>query len=173
MAPKNTTSDVSASKKNQKNIEVNASSVRELAEILRDTDLTEIEYETEFGRIRVAKEVTVAPHQVSHQVPSMSMAMPGPVAAPSEGQIEGGSDWSVHPGLVKAPMVGTAYLAPQPGSPTFVEEGKTVSEGDVLMIIEAMKVMNPIKAIKSGVVKTVIIGDAEHVEFEQPLILIE
>jgi len=172
VAPKNTKSDVSSSKKNQKLIEVNASSVRELAEILRDTDLTEIEYETEFGRIRVAKEVTVAPHQVSQQVPGMPVAMPGPVATPSEGET-GAPDWSVHPGLVKAPMVGTAYLALQPGSPTFVKEGKTVSEGDVLMIIEAMKVMNPIKATKSGVVKMVIIGDAEPVEFDQPLIVIE
>ena len=176
MAPKNTKNDAVAPKKNQKNIEINASSVRELAEILRDTELTEIEYETEFGRIRVAKELTVAPMHMSQPVANVAAPTPNvsaPTAEQQESADSGTPDWSTHPGLVKAPMVGTSYLAPQPGAPKFVEEGSSVAEGDTLMIIEAMKVMNPIKAPKGGVVKAVIIGDAEPVEFGQPLIVIE
>tara|TARA_B000000565_G_scaffold255805_1_gene238042 strand:- start:29370 stop:29900 length:531 start_codon:yes stop_codon:yes gene_type:complete len=175
VAPKNTKNDAVAPKKNQKNIEINASSVRELAEILRDTELTEIEYETEFGRIRVAKELTVAPMQMSQPVANAAPApsASAPLAQQQEVASSGAPDWSTHPGLIKAPMVGTSYLAPQPGASKFVEEGASVAEGDTLMIIEAMKVMNPIKAPKSGVVKAVIIGDAEPVEFGQPLIVIE
>lgn len=154
--------------------------MRELAEILRDTELTEIEYETEFGRIRVAKELTVAPMHMTQPVanfaPAPDASAPNtsaPITEQQETAAAGAPDWSTHSGLVKAPMVGTSYLASQPGAPKFVEEGSSVAEGDTLMIIEAMKVMNPIKAPKSGVVKAVIIGDAEPVEFGQPLIVIE
>ncbi len=163
-------------KPKKNNIEINANAVRELAEILRETQLSEIEYETDHGRIRVAKElVSAAPVSVAQPAPVAQVqapaapeaAAPAPQAAPAE------NDWNSHPGVMKSPMVGTVYLSPQPGAAPFIEEGKTVAEGDTLLIVEAMKVMNPIKAQKSGVIKKLIVADAEPVEYDQPLLVIE
>lgn len=152
-------------------VEINSGAVRELAEILRDTHLTEIEYETEHGRIRVAKELVAASAMVA--APAQAPAPVAPQAAPEAPAAPAADDWASHPGLMKSPMVGTAYMAPQPGAPNFITEGKSVSEGDTLLIVEAMKVMNPIKATKSGTVKKIIVSDAEPVEFDQPLVVIE
>lgn len=154
-------------------IEINSAAVRELAEILRDTHLTEIEYETEHGRIRVAKELLAASPMVAAAPAPAPMAPSAPQAVPEAPATPAADNWTSHPGLVKSPMVGTAYLAPQPGTPNFITEGKSVSVGDTLLIVEAMKVMNPIKATKSGTVKKIIVSDAEPVEFDQPLVVIE
>ena len=146
--------------------------VRQLAELLDDVNLTEIEVEDGERSIRVAREPG-----------SVSMAAPAPVAAPAPALAAPSPSAPVesapapaadeHPGALKSPMVGTAYMAPEPGADPFVKVGDTVSKGDTLLIIEAMKVMNPIAADKSGTVSAMLVEDAEPVEFNQPLVVIE
>lgn len=148
-------------------LNVDASAIKELATILKETDLTEIEYETEVCRIRVAKHGM--PMQAQTVVPAPSIA-PVVAAISEEAPVQ---SLSQHPGLIKAPMVGTVYLSSQPDAPAFVSEGTTVKEGDTLLIIEAMKVMNPIRAHKAGVVKNILVSDAEPVEYDHGLIIIE
>ena len=99
------------------------------------------------------------------------VAAAAPAAAPAEAA--GGDDHSSHPGMVPSPMVGTVYMAPQPTSPDFIKVGDKVSEGATLLIIEAMKVMNPIPAPKSGTVKAILVANEEPVEYGQPLVVIE
>lgn len=143
-------------------------SIKELAEILKQTDLSEIEYEANGVKIRVARQIIV-----SNIAATQSMSN---IVHTSDASIElqsGTSDLSKHPGVVKSPMVGTVYLSPEPGSPTFVREGDSISVGQNLLIIEAMKVMNPIKASRSGVVKKILVRDAEPIEFDAPLLIIE
>lgn len=138
--------------------------IRELADILKETDLTEIEYEVGGAKVRVARSVVqsviAAPQNLGTVGSSASHA-----SAPS--------DLKSHPGVLKSPMVGTVYLAPEPGAPNFVRIGDTVSVGQNLLIIEAMKVMNQIKASSSGVVKQILVRDGEPVEFDTPLLIIE
>ena len=129
--------------------------IRALAALLTETGLTEIEYAIGDRRVRVAR-VPGAP------APALTAAVSPAVA----GSIE-------HPGAVKAPMVGTAYLAPQPGAPPFVRLGEVVGDGQPLLIIEAMKVMNQIRAPRAGRVSRVYVGDAEPVEYGTALMLIE
>ncbi|MBN9564741.1 MAG: acetyl-CoA carboxylase biotin carboxyl carrier protein [Alphaproteobacteria bacterium] len=149
--------------------DIDSGAVKALAELLNSTGLNEIEYEVEAGRIRVVKGV---PHQ-----PAMVSAPVQPIAAQS-GLREDGPPSSVrptsdHPGAVKSPMVGTAYLASAPGAALFIKEGDSVNKGDTLLIIEAMKVMNPIRAPQSGRVAQVLIKDTEPVEFGTVLVIIE
>ncbi|WP_328598845.1 acetyl-CoA carboxylase biotin carboxyl carrier protein, partial [Sandarakinorhabdus oryzae] len=101
--------------------------------------------------------------------PAPPPATPAPAAAPAAG----GDDLKNHPGLVKSPIVGTAYLTPEPGAPAFISEGAAVKQGDTLLIIEAMKVMNPITAPKGGVVKAILVNSEQPVEYDQPLVIIE
>jgi acetyl-CoA carboxylase biotin carboxyl carrier protein len=131
--------------------------IRTLAALLTETGLTEIDYAIGDRRIRVARVPTgpLAP------APGASSAAP---IAP--GSIE-------HPGAVKAPIVGTAYLAPQPGAPPFVRLGDSVAEGQPLLIIEAMKVMNQIRAHRAGRVAQIVVADAQPVEYGAVLMLIE
>ena len=131
--------------------------IRALAALLTETGLTEIEYAIGDRRVRVSR-IAVGP----------PASVPGIVSAPSvaAGSIE-------HPGMVKAPMVGTAYLAPQPGAPPFVRLGDVVAEGQPLLIIEAMKVMNQIRAPRAGRVSRIFVEDADPVEYGAPLMLIE
>jgi acetyl-CoA carboxylase biotin carboxyl carrier protein len=163
--------------KKNNSIDINSNAVRELAEILRDTHLSEIEYETEHGRIRVVKELIPTPSQVVAPTvtsnPTFSLSESTKKEEQDTQKEVPKDDLMTHPGLIKSPMVGTAYLASQPGADPFVTEGKKVSVGDTLLIVEAMKVMNPIKAVKDGTVKKIIVSDAEPVEFDQPLIVIE
>jgi acetyl-CoA carboxylase biotin carboxyl carrier protein len=146
--------------------------VRELAELLGETGLSEIEVEDGDRKIRVARTISAAP-VASVAVP----AAPAPVAAPSAAPAAPAAPAEpAAPSManaVKSPMVGTSYLAPEPGAAPFVSIGATVKIGDPLLIIEAMKVMNPITAERAGKVTAILVEDGQPVEFDQPLVVIE
>ncbi|HEV3174825.1 MAG TPA: acetyl-CoA carboxylase biotin carboxyl carrier protein [Stellaceae bacterium] len=138
--------------------------VRTLAALLDETGLTEIEYSVGDRRIRVARTAAAL-------APTVAVAAPAPAEAPTApASAVAPVD---HPGAVKAPMVGTAYIAPQPDQPPFVKLGDRVEEGRVLLIIEAMKVMNQIRAPKGGRVAEILIADGTPVEYGQVLMVIE
>ncbi len=147
--------------------------IRELAEILNETDLSEIEMKRGDLKIRVSKHSG----QVINTVAAPAVAAPAPVApspvAAVAAAAEPTADVSDHPGAVKSPMVGTAYTRPSPDASPFVNEGDTVSEGDTVLLIEAMKTFNPITAPKSGKITKIIVSDAQPVEFGEPLFIIE
>jgi acetyl-CoA carboxylase biotin carboxyl carrier protein len=139
--------------------------VKQLASLLDETNLTEIEVHDGDRAIRVARGAA-APMAVA--------AAPAPAAAaPAAQSAAPASAAAEHPGAVRSPMVGTAYLAPEPGAPDYVTVGKSVKEGETLLIVEAMKVMNPITAHKAGVVKAILIANEQPVEYDQPLVIIE
>ena len=141
--------------------------IRELAGILEETGLSEIEIEKNDVRLRVAR-------QVGGVLPAALAAAPAP-AAPAAPAVpaDAPAPGSDHPGAVKSPMVGTAYLSPSPGAAPFVSEGGQVKEGQTVMIVEAMKTMNPITAPRGGVVAKVLVSDAQAVEFGEALLIIE
>ena len=141
--------------------------IKELAELLSETGLTEIEVETGDMRIKVARQGTA----VSAVVPQVAAAPAAAEAAPEPK--EAAPAPADHPGGVKSPMVGTAYLAPEPGSANFVKVGDTVSEGQTILIVEAMKTMNPIGAPKSGKVTQILVSNEQPVEFDEVLMIIE
>ena len=144
--------------------------VRRLAGILNDTGLSEIEVERGDLKIRVARVVTAAAAVVHAPAPAAAPA-PAPAAQAAEPQFTGEA---LPPGeVIKSPMVGTVYLQSQPGSPPFVKVGDKVTQGQTLLIIEAMKTMNPIPAPKAGVVRAVMAQDGQPVEFGEPLAVIE
>lgn len=145
---------------------IDAGAIRELAELLSETSLTEIEVEQHGLRIRVARQSS----HVYAPAPTAAPA-PAPAAAPAAEAPAAKRDGHAA-GTVTSPMVGTVYVAPEPGAPPFVKIGDHVSEGDTLLIVEAMKTMNPILAPKGGTVKEVCIQDAEPVEFGQALIVL-
>jgi acetyl-CoA carboxylase biotin carboxyl carrier protein len=152
-------------------IQVDTALVRELAELLESSHLTEIEVKDGDRTIRVARTAAAvtagyAPAYAPAPAPVAAAAAPA-AAAPA------GDDWNSHPGLVKSPIVGTAYLTPEPGAAPFVSEGATVAAGATLLIIEAMKVMNPITAPKSGKVVKILIRSEQPVEYDEPLVVIE
>jgi len=155
-------------KKESKDHGLEAAWIRELAGILEETGLTEVEIEKDDIRLRVSRQGGVAAFAAAAPVaaPVAAPATAAPAAAPAAA----GGD---HPGAVKSPMVGTVYLSPSPGAEPFVREGGQVSEGQTLMIVEAMKTMNPIAAPRSGKVAKIIVGDAQPVEFGEPLLIIE
>jgi acetyl-CoA carboxylase biotin carboxyl carrier protein len=141
--------------------------VKKLAEMLDENDLSEIEVEDNGRRIVVKRKLSGAPAPAYAAAPSPP-ATPAPIApAPAD------QPPALHPGAVKSPMVGTVYLSAEPGAAPFVSVGASVKEGDTLLIIEAMKVMNPIVATRSGVVKEILVQDAQPVEYEQPLAIVE
>jgi acetyl-CoA carboxylase biotin carboxyl carrier protein len=146
--------------------------IRELAGLLEETGLSEIEVEREGLRVRVSRQVTV-------QAMPVAAAAPAPVAAPvasaqgAAAPAVAGPDLAKHPGALKSPMVGTAYLAAQPGDPPFVEMGSKVTQGQTILIIEAMKTMNHIPAPKAGVVTAILVGNGHPVEFGELLAIIE
>lgn len=150
-------------------VQIDADAVKSLADLFKETDLSEIEYETEGCRIRVARGGYGAPAPVQHVMPAAPAAA-APAKAPAEPAAVSPEN---HPGAIKSPMVGTAYLASQPGAAPFVAVGSTVKEGDTVMIVEAMKVMNPIRAPRSGKVKEILVQDATPVEFDDILLIIE
>jgi acetyl-CoA carboxylase biotin carboxyl carrier protein len=143
--------------------------IRELAGILNDTNLTEIEVELDSFKVRVSRQPAAAVHAVA---PAPSYAAPAPAAAPSAA-ITAPSAPDTSKNAVPSPMVGTAYLAPAPDAKPFIEIGQTVKEGQTLLIIEAMKTMNQIPAPRSGTVKAILIEDAQPVEYGMPLVVIE
>lgn len=142
--------------------------VRELAELLNETGLTEIEVEDDDRKIRVARGGLVA----AAPAVAAPVAAPAPVAAAPAAEAPAADAAAAHADALKSPMVGTAYLAAEPGSPNFVKVGDSVKQGDTLLIIEAMKVMNPITADKAGTIKAVLVENAQPVEFDQPLVVI-
>jgi len=150
-----------ADSKDGHKMRVDSALLRELAEMLSANDLTEIEVEDGDRKIKVRREGT----------PMMAYA-PAPQAAPAAAPVPADAAPVVPVDAVKSPMVGTVFLCPEPGAAPFVSPGQAVKEGDTLMIIEAMKVMNPITAPKSGTIKQVMVSDAQPVEFDQPLVVI-
>ncbi len=145
---------------------VDTEMVKTLAKMLDENGLSEIEVEDDGRRIVVKRKLSAAAVPMTYAAAPVAPA-PAPAAAPVE------ANPASHPGAVKSPMVGTAYLTPEPGAPEFITVGKRVNEGDTLVIIEAMKVMNPIPSPRSGVVKQILIQNAQPVEYEQPLAIIE
>ncbi len=157
--------------------EADVAFIKALAELLRENDLTELQVKREYGEddslnvrvSRVSPALAAAPMQVAVPAPVAVAAAPAaPTAAPAA--IE---DPAAHPGAVTSPMVGTIYLQAEPGAAPFVSVGASVSEGDTLLIVEAMKTMNHIHAPRAGTVKRILVGDGDAVEFGTPLVIIE
>jgi acetyl-CoA carboxylase biotin carboxyl carrier protein len=147
--------------------EVDLDLIRQLAKVLDETGLTEIEFERDGQRVRVARQISVAAATAAPARPSVSAAQPGMAAA------EETADLSKHAGVVPSPMVGTAYLAPEPGARPFVEVGSQVRAGQTLLIVEAMKTMNQIPSPRAGRVVQILVEDGQPVEFGEPLMVIE
>ena len=153
-------------------MQVDVDLVRQLAELLDTTQLTEIEVEDGDRRIRVARKAAAAapvhyapPPAAAATVPHTAVASlsPEPAAEPASSSAN----------AVRSPMVGTAYLAAEPGAAPFISVGKNVSAGDTLLIVEAMKVMNPITAPSGGTVKAILVENGQPIEFDQPLVVVE
>jgi acetyl-CoA carboxylase biotin carboxyl carrier protein len=144
--------------------------VRELAQLLTDNALTEIEVQDGERRIKVSREPAPVFGPAPTQAPAAAPALSGP---PMHGKEDvGAAEEDVAGHTVKSPMVGTAFLSPEPGAKPFIEVGTAVKPGDTLLIVEAMKVMNPITAPEGGVVKKLFVADGQPVEFDQPLVVI-
>ncbi|HEX8660634.1 MAG TPA: acetyl-CoA carboxylase biotin carboxyl carrier protein [Brevundimonas sp.] len=154
--------------------EIDTTLVRSLADILNDTDLTEIEVERGELRIRVAREITMAaPVQYAAAPAPAADAPAAPAAAPAAMPSDPATIVARSGEEVKSPMVGTAYLQASPEAPPFCQPGDKVKKGQTLLIVEAMKTMNPIQSPRDGVVKEVLVGDAQPVEFGEPLVVLE
>ena len=143
--------------------------IRELALLLDETSLSEIEIERAGLRVRVARNISVAAAVPASFQPAPVVA----AAAPAAGAPAAAADLSKHPGVVPSPMVGTAYWAPEPGAKPFIEVGAKVSVGQTLLIIEAMKTMNQIPSPRAGTVTQILVEDGQPVEFGEPLVIIE
>jgi acetyl-CoA carboxylase biotin carboxyl carrier protein len=165
-------------------IQFDADAIRKLADILRETDLTEIELSEKDSRIRVARIIPVAPAAPAqyYAAPPMQMPMgqmpmgqmPAPAApAPQPAAADPEAIDLKHPGLVTSPMVGVAYLSPEPGAPPFITVGAKVSQGQTVLLIEAMKTFNQIKATRSGTVTRILVEAGTPVEYGEPLVLVE
>ena len=142
---------------------IDAAAIRELAELLAETGLTEIEIEQGGARLRVARQ---------REGTFVASASAVPVTAPGAPSVEPSTPKGPQAGAVTSPMVGTVYVAPEPGKPPFVKVGDRVQEGDTLLIVEAMKTMNPILSPRGGTVTEILVRDAEPVEFGQSLLVI-
>ncbi len=147
----------------------NDEAVRALATILTETGLTEIEIEGKEGRIRVVRAPATISAAVAHAAPvaAVAAAPAAPAPAPAE------EDDAHHPGAIPSPMVGIAYLAPEPGAAPFISLGQTVTAGQTLMLIEAMKTFNQIKAPRAGTITRILVVAGAPVEFGQPLLILE
>jgi len=156
-----------SSPRKSSSMSVDTALVRELAELLDQSDLSEIEVADGERTIRVARNVGGVPFAPAPVAAPAAIAAPAPAATPAE--VSPAAD---HADAVKSPMVGTAYLCPEPGANSFVAIGDTVKTGDTILIVEAMKVMNPITAPREGKLTQVLVGNAEPVEFGQPLFVI-
>jgi acetyl-CoA carboxylase biotin carboxyl carrier protein len=141
--------------------------IRELARLLEETGLSEIEYEQGGARVRVAREIATVAHA---RTPPPSIAEAADTITITPAAL---LDPAKHPGVVASPMVGTAYLAPEPGARPFVDIGSRVAQGETLLIVEAMKTMNQIPAPRAGTVIQILIEDGQPVEFGEPLMIIE
>lgn len=144
---------------------IDEDAIRKLAGLLDETNLTEIEITDDDKSIRVQRAAAPVVNTVAASAAAPSAAIAAPAAAAAKAED--------HPGAVKSPMVGTVYMQPAPGTPSFIEVGKQVKKGDTLLIVEAMKVMNPIKAPQNGTVTQILVSDATPVEFGEVLVVIE
>jgi acetyl-CoA carboxylase biotin carboxyl carrier protein len=144
--------------------------VRELASILAESGLSEIEVEHGELRLRLARTLTAAAAPATtHYVQAPVHHAPAAVASAPVAE----ADPAKHPGAVPSPMVGTAYLSPEPGAPSFVKVGDTVTAGQTLLVVEAMKTFNPIPAPRAGKVIAILVTDSQPVEFGEPLLILE
>ncbi|GAA4001993.1 acetyl-CoA carboxylase biotin carboxyl carrier protein [Sphingomonas humi] len=154
-----------------KQMRIDAGLVRELAELLSANELSEIEVEDGDRKIKVKRELTVAAAPVQHVVAAPAAAAPAGSAPQADAASAAAPELSGD--MVRSPMVGTCYLAAEPGAANFVSVGDTVKQGDTLLIVEAMKVMNPIVAPRGGRITQLLVANAQPVEFDQPLAVIE
>ncbi|MDK3074418.1 acetyl-CoA carboxylase biotin carboxyl carrier protein [Sedimentitalea sp. JM2-8] len=150
--------------------------IRALAELLRENDLTELQVKRDYGEddslnVRVSRAAPAAAVVAPAPAPAAVSAAPAPVAAAAP--TGNSDDPASHPGAVLSPMVGTVYMQPEPDAPAFMTVGASVSEGDTLLIVEAMKTMNHIPAPRSGIVKRILVEDGAAVEYGTPLVIIE
>ena len=158
------------------NHEADVAFIKALAELLRENDLTELQVKREYGdddslNVRVSRALPqAAPIAVS--APAAAPA-PAAAAAAAPAAETAPEDPAAHPGAVASPMVGTVYMQPEPGAPSFISVGQQVSEGDTLVIVEAMKTMNHIPAPRAGTVKRILVEDGAPVEFGAPLVILE
>lgn len=152
-------------KDTKSSLKVDEALIRQLAGLLDETGLGEIELEEGDSKIRVAKAGVSTP-SFAAAAPVSAPALAAPAATPAE-------DAAAHPGAIKSPMVGVCYLSADPKSDPFCSEGESVKEGDTILLIEAMKVFNPIVATKSGTVSRILVTDGTPVEFGEPLVIIE
>ena len=155
----------------KKSVEPNTALVKALADILDHAGLAELEYETDDVAIRLSRVSGAAP--VAAVAPVVAAAPAASPAAPAAPAADSAADLSAHPGAVTSPMVGTAYISPEPGAAAFVEEGSAVKKGQTLLIVEAMKVMNPITAPTDGTVSKILVKNAQPIEFGEVLVVIE
>lgn len=165
----------------KKTHDADVSFIQALAELLEKNDLTELEVMREYGdndsmNVRVSRQNEIITAMAPAPVAAAPVAAaPAPAAAPAAPAAPAASneDPASHPGAVTSPMVGTCYLQPEPGAPSFITVGAQVSEGQTILIIEAMKTMNQIPAPKAGTVKRILVEDGGTVEFGAPLVIIE
>lgn len=146
--------------------------VRDLAQLINETDLTEIEVQKGDLRIRVARTITAA-YQMPMQQPLMQQAAQPVAVVAAPPPISSKTAAAQHPGAVKSPMVGTAYRRPSPDAKAFIEVGSVVKEGEKILLIEAMKTFNEIVALKAGTVTAIMVEDGQPVEYGEPLVVIE
>ncbi|GMN12258.1 acetyl-CoA carboxylase biotin carboxyl carrier protein [Altererythrobacter sp. MTPC7] len=146
--------------------------VRELAEMLGDTGLTEIEVEDGDRKVRVARQMTAAPAAAAPAPVAAAAPAAAPAASSAAAPVAADDSAAADADAMTSPMVGTAYLAAEPGAAPFVRVGDAVKEGDTILIVEAMKVMNPIAADRAGTVSKILVDNAQPVEFGQPLVVI-
>jgi acetyl-CoA carboxylase biotin carboxyl carrier protein len=159
-------SDAKSATRSTGGMNIDTALVRELAELLAETGLSEIEVEDGTRKIKVARNLVQAATMQAVAAPAQA-----PAAAPAM-PLAAAAEPAVDANALKSPMVGTVYLAPEPGADDFIAIGKTVKAGDTLLIIEAMKVMNPIVADSGGTIKAILVENAQPVEFDQPLVVI-
>ena len=145
--------------------------VKDLADIFDNSGLTELEYKTETVAIRLSRQSGIAPVPAIEPVATAAAPLvPTKAGDPTADAPENPAE---HPGVVKSPMVGTVYTAPEPDAPAFISEGSSVSQGQTILIVEAMKVMNPITAPKTGTVVKIFVQNAQPVEFGEALVIVE
>ncbi|ETX14223.1 acetyl-CoA carboxylase [Roseivivax halodurans JCM 10272] len=156
--------------------ETDVAFIQALAELLRENDLTELQVKREYGdndslNVRVSRSLPQAqPAPVSVPAAPAQPAAAAPAQQPAPEEMD---DPAQHPGAVTSPMVGTVYMQPEPGTAAFIQVGSQVSEGDTLLIVEAMKTMNHIPAPRAGVVKRILVEDGAPVEYGAPLVILE
>lgn len=146
--------------------------VKKLIELLEESNIDELEIKEGEESVRISRNSHAIPTQIVTHAP-IAAAAPAPVAAPAPAvETPAAAAPAINGHLVKSPMVGTFYRSPSPGSPAFIEVGQHVKVGDVLCIVEAMKMMNQIEADKAGVIEAILVEDGQPLEFDQPMITI-